>query len=133
MRSALASAAIAHVLALASAGCLEGDPNPFAGGGDGGTTSGDVLSVVEPGALCAKTSVQKISLRFTNRTPSTTVKLMWVDFSCREVQFGTIAPGQSQEVQTFLSHPWRLRDATTNALYKEFVPSSFSVTEVSLP
>ena len=36
-------------------------------------------------------------------------------------------------MNTFVGHAWRLRDATSNVLYKEFIPTSPAAVEVSIP
>lgn len=125
-------------------GCLEGDPNPLAGSGTGplgssgtsGTSgsSGAQPSPVTPSNQCSKSSSQPITLTFRNRTPDITLNIFWVDYGCSERSYGTIPPGADHVQQTFVTHPWRLRDARTGALLKEFVPApSDGVTVVELP
>ena len=134
----------ALILGIASAGCLDGDPNPVSNpivgssgvlgsssGSSGG--SGDTPTPISPGSVCSTASTQRIQLTFANNSADRTVNVFWVDFNCRESRFLTLSPGQSDVIQSFVSHPWRIRDAGTNALYKEFVPSGQNGTVVTFP
>ncbi|MCW5834925.1 MAG: hypothetical protein KIS78_21165 [Labilithrix sp.] len=145
------SAARASVLAaLALAGCLDGDPNPTnepgqgSSGASGSSSSGGAGSsgasgqpapapTVEPSGACSQSSAQAVNLPFRNAFTDRSVRLFWVDYGCNEVGYDVLAPGQARVQQTFVSHPWRVRDAATNALYKEYVPTTTAPPEVVVP
>ena len=102
--------------------CLDGDPNPTEG-----QTSSGVGSTGTPDAgssACSKTSTQPVNLPFRNAFTDRSVRLFWVDPTCKEVPYSVLAPGQSYVQQTFVTHLWRVRDNTTHVLYKEFVPTT---------
>jgi hypothetical protein len=136
---------VAVVLASAMVllvGCLEGDPNPTSGQGSSGIgssgssgTSGQVAPspTVQPSRACSQNSSQAVNLPFRNGFTDRTVRLFWVDYACNEVAYGVVGPGQTHVQQTFVSHPWRVRDASTNALYKEFIPTTTAPPEVVVP
>ena len=124
------AAATLLVLALAStSACLEGDPNPLAeqSQGSSGIGTSDQPSpspTAEPSTACSQNSTQPVNLPFRNAFTDRSVRLFWVDYSCNEVAYKVLAPGQTHVQQTYVGHPWRVRDASTNALYKELVPTT---------
>lgn len=132
---------IACALCVFASGCLDGDPSPLANDGGATTPSGTATGPgaggeppeVAPSGQCSKSSSQAVTLTFRNRSPNITMNLFWVDFSCKESRYATLAPGASHVQPTFTSHPWHLRDAGTNALYKEFIPVSGGETLVEVP
>jgi hypothetical protein len=128
------------ILLLPLWGCLEGDPNPLANttsgsSGSSATSSGNTATPtpIDPGGQCSRASQVAIDLTFRNNSADRTVNLFWVDFACRESRFATINPGESHIQHTFTLHPWRLRDAGTNALYKEFVGTSATASVIDFP
>ena len=129
------------VSSLLLAGCLEGDPNPTdldqgsSGIGSSGAsgTSGQPAPTVQPSGACSQNSSQAVNLPFRNAFTDRSVRLFWVDYGCNEVGYDVLAPGQTRVQQTFVTHPWRVRDASTNALYKEFVPTTTAPPEVTVP
>jgi hypothetical protein len=61
-----------------------------------------------------------VTIAVLNESPRT-VTLWWVDYDGREVARGTIRPGQRWDQRTFLTHPWRVRDAVTSQLMRDFI------------
>ncbi len=47
-------------------------------------------------------------------TRSTAVRVYWLNYSCHEVLYATIQPGQSYVQSTFTGNIWNVRDASTN-------------------
>jgi hypothetical protein len=87
---------------------------------------------VQPSGTCSQVATLPASLTFRNQT-SRSVDIFWADYQCKELSYGTLAPGASRLQQTFIGHVWRLRDTETGALYKEFIPRSIGTTEVVIP
>ena len=121
-------------------GCLEGDPSPLAGdggagGSDGGaTTTPGAPPAVSPSGQCSKGATESIAITFRNQSPTITVDILWVDYACGEVKYGTLVPGQAPRVQlTYLTHVWHVRDARNGALYKEFTPVRGASNVVDFP
>ena len=54
-------------------------------------------------------------------TGDVSVQYNWVDYDCKEVEYGVLAPGESVIVETFETHPWVLRDADTGAFISSAV------------
>lgn len=54
-------------------------------------------------------------MTFTNAS-SRTVNVIWISFDCAEVLYQTLGPGQSYLQNTYLTHPWIVRDASSGAL-----------------
>ena len=131
------------VASLLLAGCLEGDPNPTdldqgsSGIGSSGAsgTSGQPAPAptAQPSGTCSQNSSQAVNLPFRNAFTDRSVRLFWVDYGCKEVGYHVLGPGETRVQQTFVTHPWRIRDASTNVLYKEFVPTTTAPPEVTVP
>ncbi len=149
-RGARSSSSVARASLVAAlvvvAGCLDGDPNPTtdssdgssgasssgaSGGGGSSGTSGQ--PALEPTSVCSQNSGQAVNLPFRNAFTDRSVRLFWVDYGCNEVAYDVLEPGQARVQRTFVSHPWRVRDAATNALYKEYVPTTTAPPEVVVP
>jgi len=130
---------LATLLAFASlTACLEGDPNPLAEQNGGSTAAGSSgqaspTPTVQPSGACSQNSTQAVNLPFRNNFSDRSVRLYWVNYQCGESDYGVIGPGQSRVQQTYVGHPWRVRDLSTGALYKEFVPTTTAPPEVSVP
>jgi hypothetical protein len=129
------------LLATMFVGCLDGDPNPTdptqnaSSSGIGGSTSGSPSPspTTQPSGTCSQQNAQAVNLPFRNNFADRSVKIFWVDYGCNEQAYNTIAPGGTHVQQTYVGHPWRVRDAVTNALYKEVVPSTTAPPEVTVP
>lgn len=122
---------LAPIALVAVTGCLDGDPNPTK---DQASSSGSAAAVatVQPSSACSKASNQAVNVTFHNLFTDRSVRLYWVDYTCKEIAYDVIAPGQSHVQATFATHPWRIRDAQTGALYKEYVTDS-AATDVAVP
>jgi hypothetical protein len=71
-------------------------------------------------------------LTFRNQT-NRSIDLIWADYSCTELKYGSIAAGASRFQATYIGHVWRLRDSETGALYKEYIASTAAPTAVVVP
>ncbi|MBX3204640.1 MAG: hypothetical protein KF764_06195 [Labilithrix sp.] len=132
-RSSSFAARASFVAALLVAGCLEGDPNPTSEGSSGTSGQPAPAPTVEPSGACSQNGAQAVNLPFRNAFRDRSVRLVWVDYGCNEVGAGELGPGETRVQQTYVTHPWRVRDAVTNALYKEYVPTTTAPPEVVVP
>lgn len=57
--------------------------------------------------------------RFKNNFTDRDVHVFWVNWSCVEEHELTVGPGQTQQVATFVTHVWIVRDAETQELLAE--------------
>jgi hypothetical protein len=57
---------------------------------------------------------------FRNET-SNPVKVLWIDYNGQEVLYRTLAPGESYVQSTYVTHPWRLRDAVAGRTLRTMV------------
>ena len=60
------------------------------------------------------------------------VSVYWVDYQCKEELYQTIQPGGSYTQDTFVTHPWRIRDAADQTLLAQFVADG-KLSAVSVP
>ena len=89
--------------------------------------------IVAPGTKCSEDGFKAMGVNFTNHC-SAPVKIYWLDQSCSEKLYHDVAPGASQVQSTFAKHIWRIRDAGTGELLKEYtVPLNGALQEVSVP
>lgn len=137
-RALFVHAAVVIVAVASASGCLEGDPNPLenqnpGSSGIGSSGQPSPAPTVQPSSACSQNSAQAVNLPFRNAFTDRSVRLFWVDYSCNEVGYNEIGPGKTHVQQTYVGHPWRVRDAATNALYKEFVPTTTAPPEVVVP
>jgi hypothetical protein len=106
-----------------------------AGAGAGGATAvsgcGDALPDVKA-TVCSTAGTTHALLTVHNECPALTVEMFWMSYACVETSYGTIAPGGTFQSNSFLTHPWRLRDAETHVLLKE-IPALTAPTELSYP
>lgn len=135
IRSSLAAS---FLLALVTApGCLEGDPNPLANEDAGTRTSSSgqpaPVPTVTPSGQCSGDGTQAVNLPFRNNFTDRSVRLFWVNQRCTEIAYAVLAPGVSTVQQTYIAHVWRVRDASTGALYEEFIPTTTAPPEVAVP
>lgn len=110
---------ILFALALVATACLEGDYNPYAEP-RGGSASTTAPTAITPGTACSQSTNVPVNLSFQNRSPYT-LRVYWVDYRCQEVDYGTLAPAGTFESNTSATHPWRLREASSNNLVFEYV------------
>ncbi|MDQ3584026.1 MAG: hypothetical protein M3495_21615 [Pseudomonadota bacterium] len=47
------------------------------------------------------------------------VRLFWIDYTGQEVFYHELSPGERYVQQTFVTHPWRIREATSGQLLTE--------------
>ena len=131
------------LLGLILSGCLVGDPNPYAnvvgsGGSDGvgavqGLRSGEPSGTpIVAGAECSVSSSEPVNLILQNQSSTRNLTVYWVDFSCAENLSGSLPAMGTFQVQTYVGHPWRLRDDAGQLLY-EYLPTNLEPQTVALP
>ena len=106
--------------------------------GDCPPTAVDVCSTLNPpdgpAPACSLNSADTASITFVNACSTLTVDVFWVNFSCQEVFYNTLAPNESYTQQTYVTHPWRIREHDTQRLLKEVpaptIPGSNTVVTV---
>ncbi|KAG2488908.1 hypothetical protein HYH03_012537 [Edaphochlamys debaryana] len=79
-------------------------------------------SSAPPGArwpLHSKPSAERCLLTVANRS-GVRVRALWVNYDGDEEAYSTLAPGQQWAVQTFESHPWRFREASSGRLMAQY-------------
>lgn len=59
------------------------------------------------------------SATFINNCDTETVEVFWVDYSCVEVSYGTIAPTEQLSLGSYATHEWRFREVPSGRLLKE--------------
>jgi hypothetical protein len=79
---------------------------------------------------CSIASRTEVTVTIINNTAQS-VNLLWVDFECKEVQYAVIPPNQSVVQPTYTGHIWRIRDARSNQVLKEFTATKNET--VSIP
>lgn len=107
------------------------------GGAGGGGGSNDPCAALHPTdavpTMCSLNDAASAQITFINNC-TVSVKQEWVDYACAEMEYATIAPGQSWVQPTYVTHPWRIRDAATNRLLKEVpAPTNGTPYSVSVP
>jgi hypothetical protein len=89
-----------------------------------------------PNAVCSVDSNTPATMTFTN-TSIDLVELYWVDYSCQEVFYGSLHPGESVEQQTYVSHPWNVRMVGAGLLLKQVVagatPLAVTIAPIEAP
>src|SRR6266478_3737810 len=101
---------------MTSMGCGSGGASrPDGAGAEGcGVAIADTAPVV-----CSTVGVTHAPLMVHNTCGALTIQMFWVNYQCAEMSYGTVAPGQTFNNNSWVSHPWRLRDATTHTLLRE--------------
>lgn len=93
-------------------------------GGDSGGGGGN--------SGCSISSTETASITFVNNTGGT-VSTYWISFNCAEVFYVRLEPGQSYTQQTYVTHPWIVRDDGSGATLTRFTPASAGAYTVSVP
>ncbi len=83
---------------------------------------------------CSGTNTTPVSEKITNNC-AVAIQVFWVDQGCQENPYGgDIAPGQSYQGQTYVSHAWRVREARSGRLLKELgAPADATPWNVAVP
>lgn len=55
-------------------------------------------------------------VKFINRTPHC-ITLYWIDYGGEPVDYGDLLPGESKEINTFVTHPWIFVNRETRDRY----------------
>jgi von Hippel-Lindau disease tumor suppressor protein len=72
-------------------------------------------------ALRSRASDVSLHLEFANDTDGP-IFIYWLDFEGHRVHYNTLAPGESYEQQTYVTHPWVVVDAADNRCLRLLVP-----------
>ncbi len=93
----------------------------------GGNWFIDQVAVEQTGSTANQCSIDGGSsisnVRFTNNRSSSVV-IQWVNQSCGEVTYKTLAPGQTWVTSTTVNHVWRVKDSATGNLLLEVTASA---------
>ena len=65
---------------------------------------------------------RKTAISFSNKSKKS-ITIFWLDYSGNRKSYGTLAPGQISQINTFLSHPWVLADTATGRCLDIYLPS----------
>ena len=95
-------------------------------------SNGGSYTIATPGhpAECSKNSNQSASFALTNHRAEA-VRVLWVNYSCNEVEYAQVAPNAAMSMNTFVTHWWRIRSVSTGNVVAEFVldaPGQYSIT-----
>jgi DNA-directed RNA polymerase specialized sigma24 family protein len=83
-------------------------------------------------AKCSRAS-RRTAIRFVNERTKGVSVVFWVDDDCKEQVNRRMEPGETWETETFVAHPWRVRDEK-GGLLVDYVPDVPDETVyVSLP
>lgn len=86
------------------------------GGGSDGTDGTDGTDSGTNELPCSsQDSVVSHNLQVENQR-STAVSLLWVDYFCEEIDYGTIVAGGTVVQPTYVGHIWAFRDSTSREL-----------------
>lgn len=88
-----------------------------------GTIANLTLDARERAALRSVSGTTAVQVQFVNNAPYS-AKLFWLNYQGQEQQYAELAPGASHSVNTFVSHPWRLREATSGSEVWVYQPSA---------
>lgn len=75
--------------------------------------------------LCAKANNTQNQITFVNNSKRPVI-IYWMNYQCQEVKYNTVQPGESYTQISYLNHPWRIRDAQTGSIRKEFIANSLA-------
>jgi len=81
---------------------------------------GDPLPEVAP-AECSISDATEAQLSIDN-TCNFDVEVFWVAYDCAEQSYQVISGGNDWSIQSFATHPWRIREADGGALLLEIPP-----------
>ena len=70
------------------------------------------LQAVEVPTACSVTGDISITLHFVNNTDRV-VDMYWISYDCQETFYYELQPGEFYDQQTFVTHPWVIRDVET--------------------
>ncbi|MER8822625.1 hypothetical protein NKH70_22880 [Mesorhizobium sp. M0991] len=73
------------------------------------------VSCSEEGSRHSVSYKRKVVIEFRNNSSMTT-SLYWLDYYGARKSYGTVGPGQSLEINTFVTHPWLVADENGNCL-----------------
>ncbi len=86
-------------------------------------TGGNYTILDLDSGLCSQTSNTAASLTVANDRDAA-VDLVWVNFQCGEQGYGTINSGGQTNVNTYVTHVWRVRNDADKSLLAQFVLNS---------
>ena len=83
-------------------------------------------------AICSVRSSTQATFQIFNECETESLEVFWVDYDCGENFFGLIVPGSEWQVQSYVTHPWRIR-ASSDARLMADVPPLAGHTDLELP
>eukprot|EP00092_Neocalanus_flemingeri_P074942 GFUD01092766.1.p1 GENE.GFUD01092766.1~~GFUD01092766.1.p1 ORF type:complete len:225 (-),score=84.49 GFUD01092766.1:150-824(-) len=57
----------------------------------------------------SQNSRERVRVNFRNDTVNSRVRLLWLDFHGEEVDYGVLGPNESNQMNTFVTHPWVIK------------------------
>ena len=81
--------------------------------------------------LRSKRSDTAVKVRFLNSS-AVPLKLHWIDYQGEEKEIGIIHPGKEQVMNTFATHPWRLKDMSAGVVALEHVTTETPATQLAV-
>ncbi|MEL6223300.1 MAG: hypothetical protein AAFQ57_01285 [Cyanobacteria bacterium J06626_14] len=88
-----------------------------------------------PSANCQLNSIdgdQEVSIQFVN-TSKRAVAIYWLDYEGEEVFYYALQGGRSYDLQTYVTHPWCIRDAETGESITTAIVTSTEPRVVYIP
>lgn len=118
----------------ASTGSSE-DTSPDASG----TSTGSVMITCDdldepdgPPRVCSQNSNASATFRVVNGCATEAIEVFWVNYDCDEITYEVISPGNEWEIDSYDTHPWRIRASSDLRLLAE-VPPLTGDTTIELP
>lgn len=110
-----------------------GGEDPSSTGGDASTgevalTCADLVLPEQAPATCSVQALDFASITINNDCQEVAVDVYWVGYSCNEIFFARIEPGGNWGLQSFQTHPWRIRNGDTGELMREIPPLAADTT-----
>jgi len=102
-------------------------PDPSSTGGESSTgevakTCADLVLPDQLATTCSLEATDFASLSIDNDCLDVAVDVYWVDYGCNEIFFARIDAGGNWGIESFQTHPWRLRNVDTGVLMREIPP-----------
>jgi len=88
-------------------------------------------AVAQRTGLRSKRSDTAVKVRFLNSS-AVPLKLHWIDYQGEEKEIGIIHPGKEQVMNTFATHPWRLKDMSAGVVALEHVTTETPATQLAV-
>jgi hypothetical protein len=91
----------------------------------------DALALVDdPPAICSVQASSSATFRIVNDCETETLEVFWVNYACVEDDYALILPGQDWQINSYDTHPWRIRATSDGRLMVEVPPLDGNTTVV---